>query len=353
MEKYRRSDQYYYDEYDRQTIEALKEKEAAILAAEKSYLAAEENDREELFSIYQTLQLSYSSHGADLAREKEREVKSRIAADERKDEILRKTPAPENVQCRTCGGQMELELTDFTNEGYELLFFFGCPLDHAPRRAFYASGREYLPPKRTCSYCNGELRSKKKKTKYKLIFTDTCKECGKVETIEFEIAKLKDSPIDENDRKKYCIDFIGRRNFFRDLKALADLELPDMPAEEEQSSNIKVQKLNIAAVEKLLGEATEKSGFIKLQFGAVKTGSFLTVDFSLQDPIDREEAKSIKSLKGLIEHTLFSTNWRLVPPGIACTLGHLSGQLNGYADQQDIKKIEKEIRSKKQQKKKA
>ncbi|SER91617.1 hypothetical protein [Pedobacter rhizosphaerae] len=37
MEKYRRSDQYYFDEYDRSTIADLKEKESAVLAAEKLY----------------------------------------------------------------------------------------------------------------------------------------------------------------------------------------------------------------------------------------------------------------------------------------------------------------------------
>jgi len=151
--------------------------------------------------------------------------------------------------------------------------------------------------------------------------------------------------INEDERKKYCTDFIRRRTFLEDLKALADLALPAREILEKNAHpDFKVQQINIAMLEKILEEEIGKSDFIKMQFEKPKKVRYLSVEFSVQDPTDRESSKSIKSLKKIIEAVLFQTNWRLMSPGISCTLGYLSGQLKGYALDEDLRKIAKEIR---------
>lgn len=344
MEKYRKSDQYYIDEYDRCTIDDLKEREASMLDAMAAFEKSEENDREKLFSRYLSLEMAYNTVGTGYARNKRLSIQDSMMADERRDRILQSTRVPSDIRCKTCQLVMNFDLHDFTGIGDELIFIFSCPEGHIPKRGIYADGREYYTKVSKCSYCGGGLKSRKKKTRDQLIFTDTCQDCGKIEVTEFSTKKRKINPIDEKERKKYCTDFIGRRTFEEDLKALADLS-PLMGREEDSNySYANVQQLNIAKLEALLTQEIEKSDFLKLAFEKPKTGKYLTMEFSVQDPTDREAAKSIKKLKKLIETVLFQTNWRLMLPGISCTLGFLNGQLKGYSNRDDLIKIAKEIR---------
>lgn len=306
MENYRKSDEYYYDHYDRQTIADLKEREQLMLAAEKTYKQAEDPDWQSLCAKYGGLFRSYINSGVYWAREREPSVRNLINADERKDVMVKKAGKPFGVKCASCQADMHLELTDFIGEGYRLLFIFSCPAHHAPRRAFYANEKEYFEPERRCSYCNGKLKFHKKNLKKKIVLTHTCIACGKVETMELQGSKLAILPIAEEDRKKYCLDFVKRRAFDEDLELISSLAC-DLDRILETPPTESIRQINIAALEMLLHGEIEKNYFIKLAFDKPEIGRGLTMGFSLQDRSEREAEKSIKLLKKLFGTVLMST----------------------------------------------
>jgi len=345
MEQYRKSDQYYIDEYDRTTIEELKKIEKLMEKAEKRFFIDEDDPKSpETNTDYIGYRMRYLDTGVEYSRNKESSIRAAIQSDERKDRLIRFHAIPANILCDTCGEDMKFELHDFLQRDSDLIFIFSCPNGHLPKKAVYPNGREYFLPKHTCKYCGSDLVSKKKKTKKKLTLTDTCKVCGKVEVLELDISPRKILPVDEEERKKYCTDFKGRNNFMEDLKRIAELgKFTEVDDNKKKYEFDKVKKLNLPQLEQTLTAQIEKSGFIKLQFDKPKTSRYLTMEFSAQDPTDREPEKSIKALKRTIDTTLFHTNWRLMSPGIDYKLGFLSGQLKGFSLDEDILKIAQEI----------
>ncbi|MFB9843951.1 hypothetical protein [Mucilaginibacter ginsenosidivorans] len=345
MEQYRKPDQYYIDEYDRMTIEELKAIEKLMIETGKRFHIDPDaplgpgSDTE-----YIGYRIRYLDTGVALSRNKESSIQERMHSDEKKDRLIRLHPVPTNVRCDTCGVPMKFEMHDFLNKDDDPIFIFSCVNGHVPKKALFASGREYRLPDHHCQHCGGKLLTKKKKTKNRLAITETCKTCKNVEIMEFDISPKLPSPINEDERKKYCTDFKGRRNFYEDVKALADLS--EIFGQQENKTKYgygKVQQLNIAQLETTLTDEIGKAGFIKVQFDKPKRSRYLTVEFSAQDPTDREEAKSVKQLKKTIETALFITNWRLMSPGIEYKLGFLSGKLKGFSLEEDILKIAQEI----------
>ena len=345
-EKFRRTDEYYNDQYDRDTISSMKEIEREMDAAEKSFhidpndLKSPENN-----TAYFSYRRKYLNTGVAYAREKRSVIEERMRMDDQKDRMINAQVIPSNIQCLVCGDDMQFELYDFLEKDTKMLMWFSCPQGHPPRRAFYGTGEEYKAPEDRCDGCGGSIQSSKKRTKTKLTFTEICKGCKKKTVIEFNISpKGMPPPIDETERKKYCIDFIGRRNFEEDLQSIADLpkiiEGQDAKGKYEFKN---INKMNIAQLEEKLTNAIDKSGFVKIQFDKPKISRYLTVEFSVQDTQEREEAKSIKALKKLVDTTLFTTNWRLMSPGFEYRLGFLSGQLKGFSLDEDLLKIAQEI----------
>jgi len=346
MEKYRKSDQYYIDEYDKRTIKRLKELEQLMEQAYKEFKIDMDNPNSQKNNTdYWGYQMQYLNTGVHFARSKEATIQSYIQEDERKDRLIYSTPIPTNVRCNTCFEPMRFELFDFMGKNSELIFIFSCVKKHLPKKAVYPDGREYYISKSSCSYCGGRLIAKKKKTKYKLTLIETCKQCDKTEVLEFDLSPEKILPIIEDERKKYCTDFIGRRDFYDDLKAITDLM--DLLDNEEEVDYSQVKQLNIAQLEQVLSEQIKKANFIKVHFDKPKVSRYLIVEFSAQDPTDRNEAKSIKKLKKVIETALFPTNWRLMSSGISYKLGFLNGQLKGFSVKEDLIKLSREINAKK------
>lgn len=345
MEQHRKPDQYYFDEYDRVTIEELKAIEKLMIEAEKRFHLDPDNplspgsDAE-----YLGYRVRYLDTGVALSRNKESSIHARMQSDEKKDRLIRSHPAPQNVRCDACGKPMKFEMHDFLNNDDDLIFIFSCVDGHVPKKAVFANGREYRLPDRRCKHCGGKLLTKKKQTKNRLRITETCKTCKKVETMEFDISPKYLLPVNEAEQKKYCADFNGRRNFYEDVKALAGLsKIFEQQENKTKYGYGKVQQLNIAQLEATLTDEIEKAGFIKVQFEKPKSSRYLTVEFSAQDPMAREKAKSVKLLKKTIDTALFTTNWRLMSPGIESKLGFLSGQLKGFSLEEDILKIAQKI----------
>lgn len=339
MGKFRKSDQFYTDQYDRYTIAELKELELQIVEAyNKIKINTKMNQGYD--SDYFKLQIQYHDTAVHFARQREKLIKSRIYEDEKKDRLIQAVPIPKNVRCNTCLEQMKFDMFDFVENDSEIIFIFSCIHKHLPKKIVYADGREFYVDKHLCSYCGGKFISTKRETNGKLTFIDTCEQCNKVETIEIDRSVKKILPINEDERKKYCTDFIGVHTFYEDLEAITNLSISL-----DQDSEIafsKLRQLNIAQVEKVLSEELEKAQFTKVQFEKPKVGRYLTVEFSAQDLSDRNETNSVKKLVQIIQKALSLTNWRLDVNSVSYKLGFLSAHIKGYSEKDDLLRILKE-----------
>ncbi|MBI3234814.1 MAG: hypothetical protein HYZ42_12395, partial [Bacteroidetes bacterium] len=314
MEQYRKSDQYYIDEYDRRTIEILRQldDQPRNFDPPRMYNLSNPEEFRELVDRT-TAQLEYNNTGAIRAKNRDEHIRLRIAEDEYKDRMLRMNPVPENVRCNICGERMNFYTDLFKGtHDKELVYLFDCPNNHDRKcKAVYPNGKEWIIPERSCIYCGGRIITTTKNTKKTITLTDTCEKCDKKEVLELDRSIEKILLINEAERKKYCLDFKGRKTFREDLEALASLA--DSRKEKETKYDYShIQQLNISKLERLLTEYVENAGFVKLQFDKPKNDRYLTVEFSAQDPTDRDSRISIKALKKVIEQTLFSTNWKLM-----------------------------------------
>lgn len=233
---------------------------------------------------------------------------------------------------------------DFINDDLNLQFIFSCGNGTKHNQIILSNGQPYKANVRRCPYCNGEIDTIVKKTKYKITAKERCTKCTWSDVMIFDLPKHNDKkiqPINEDDRKKYCTDFVGRRDFIEDLESIAKINLNENKGDGYDVKN--VEKINLPKVEERLTKVIEHKGFIKLLFEQPKISGNVTVKFSVQDPTDRPAEKSIKLLKKTIADELFPTNWRLMTTGISYRLGYLDGQIKGVDLKEDLIKIAKEI----------
>jgi hypothetical protein len=350
MANYRKTDQEYIDDYDRYTIKRLKEleKDSKIPIYNTSNL---KNTKyvisDDPISKYNILTVFYQT-AVRLAQNKEESIRTSKYADEQKDRLIRQTPIPRNIKCEKCGSEMHHEGHLFKENDALLLFYFTCPNKHFPKKVVYPDGRrEWVFKKNVCKKCGCEFDSKTEEEKDRLIFTDTCTGCGDVLTTELELPE-PDLPIDEEERKKYCTDWKGRRTFEQDIQAIGDLmkfcEEQEKERKIREDYNVdKIEKINLPKLENSLVRLSEELGYIKFKFDSHSTENYLSVSFSAQDPTDREERESIKILTKAFKDFLLTTNWRLMTNGIDYRLGLLSGKLRAYVDDEGLLKIAKEI----------
>lgn len=238
----------------------------------------------------------------------------------------------------------------FEENDTRILFAFECPNSHAPRKLIYPDSREKFFPKRRCDSCDYEIRTKSKKKGRKYIITDTCTGCGKITTDGFELPP-KPEPINEAERKKYCLNFIGKETFLQALERIEVLSKHIKLQDEEkllkeESGFEKVERVNVPQMEDRLVKLCEEIGYIKFKFETPVSSRYLTVRFSVQDPSDRTEQASIKKLTKAIKACVFPTNWRLVTTGITYQLEFLTGQQKAYTADEDIMRIGREIKEK-------
>jgi hypothetical protein len=343
MQKYRKSDQYYIDEYDRIIISELKEKEQSLKKAQEDL---KDDSPEADVNKAIALSLNYSEHGIR-ARNKKDAINRWVERDEKKDKLLENYPPPPEPYCTDCNDYMILFDHEFIND--DLLFIFSCGKGTKHNQVLHANGEPYIVPPKLCPYCNSEINTTVKKSKHKITATENCSKCtwSTKHIIDLkETSKEKIQPINEDDRKKYCTDFKGKKSFIEQLEALASITLDDEP--NYNFSNI--EKINLPQVEERLTKAIQSKGYIKLQFDQPKITGNVMVKFSVQDPTERMMEKSIKVLKKTIVDELFPTNWRLMSTEINYRLGFLDGQIKGADLREDLAKIANEIGQKKMQK---
>jgi hypothetical protein len=336
METYRKTDQEYIDNYDRYTIEKLKELERSEPDA----------------SIHDPL-TKFFNEAVSFAQNKNEVIRSRMNQDERKDRLIANTAAPKNVTCNVCNSVMQHETYFFEEESSSLLFVFNCTNKH-PKKVLYSDGKRERPFRRIpCDKCGGEMSSNSEKNEGKLKIIRSCANCANKDICEYDLSS--ELPIIGEDRKKYCTDWIGRTTFLQDFKALSDFAELHFKEEEEkmvkeQYRVDKVERINVPRLEDILFKAAAESQFIKFKFDNIETKSSVIVAFSTQDPTDRNEKESVKNLTSIIKTAVYRTNWRLTSEGVDYRLGVLSGRLKGIEDDEGLLKIAKEIFNEKRKK---
>jgi hypothetical protein len=223
MDIHRRADQYYITAYERLTIRVLKELEQP---AENSEEQTHERDEESMLGkhILDRFSPVFINKAILLAQNRDHWIHEQMAADERKDGLVKQHPIPNHVKCNTCRSAMLYKDHLFRNEGTELIFVFKCPLGHLPNKAIYPNEVECFFSKKRCDYCDHEISSKEEQKDRVLIYTDTCTGCGKVTTWDLDLdwKPEQDPPVTNEDREKYCTQFIGRKTFEQDLKAITN-----------------------------------------------------------------------------------------------------------------------------------
>lgn len=359
MKKYRKTDQEYIDDYDRYTIKWLKEleKESKVpIYYSKDLENIPESEKipswhwGDPLSKYNHFTFFFNS-AIKRAQDREESILTRKHADENKDRLIINTPVPRYIKCNKCSTEMFHETYLFKENDTVLLFVFSCPNKHSPKKVLYPDGiREWIFKISSCDKCGGELNSITEENGHTLRFIDTCKGCGKTSTSEYTIEP--DQPITEEDLKKYCTDWKGRRSFEQDLEAINDFmeghkERESKKKENEDYGVDKIERINVPPLEKRLEKISEELGFIKFKFESTSTKGIVIVSFSAQDPSVRKEKESITELTSAIKKVLLPTNWRLMSDGVDYRLGVLTGRLKAFEDDEGLLKIAKEIKEKK------
>lgn len=333
---HRKPDQYYIDRYDRMTIKNLKNLEGQI------------SDESPLSGIWKDIRVNDA--GSLSARNREETIARWKFDDERKDRLIQETPVPRNIRCDQCDIEMEFTHHHFRHNDPDLFFIFDCPKGHMPRKLVYSSGKVLAIKKKSCNVCgSSDLVESTNTTKKVMSFITKCKRCKNVSKTSYDLTQEEDIlPIDEQDRKKYCLDYKGRRTFNEELVRIGDFYKNYIQKEEEKKLKDeygvdKIEKLNIPHLEKRLQDIIAKLGFIKLDFGKPEVGKQIVLPFSLQDPSIRSEQESLSMLTTALKKNLFHTNWRLTSRGISYRLGYLTAELKVYESEDDLLKIAKEI----------
>ncbi len=147
MESYRKTDQHYIDNYDRTTIQKLKQIEATDRIQWSEIYCTENPQQHKGYDSFNKFYMEAISR----AKIKNSVIQSQIASDEQKDRLIRNNPIPQNIKCSYCNCQMIFELHMFKENDTEILFIYNCPKGHLPKKAIYKTGREYIFAKRKCT----------------------------------------------------------------------------------------------------------------------------------------------------------------------------------------------------------
>lgn len=283
---------------------------------------------------------------------KEETIGEWMQSDQARDQLLETATAPENITCLTCGRLMFVS-SKHLDMGIEdkdrIMFFYDCPLNHLPRRAFYNTGEEFRRKKPVCPKCQTQVVEEDKDTQDKFITIITCPNCNHSETQEIKRTANKPEQPDPDyskDREQFCLSekdglkFIAEKENFTQLAKFMDEQKEKEKHKDLYDKVAQLKKLKIVDLESLLTPALEKEGFIKLQFKNPEITKDVFVPFIVyeQRP-DREEKTSTYALEKLLRKTLKETNWRLTSEGTNYRLGMIEGRLHGYEREEDMLKL--------------
>lgn len=346
---YSRPKQEYIDRYDKATVNDCRWRENF----HKNYKSSDKRTKEEI-SIEKAaseMTLHYDLLFATLRwwENKSKTVQEWMDDDARRDELLETAQAPEGIRCLKCWVPLiskDKSLHDWSGKGERVLFFYDCPSGCLPHCAFFSDGEEYKIKREQCPKCQIDLvRAHERIENEKVIATDTCQQCGYVNSLEYEMGTNdeKPDPNFEKDRTRFCLtEETGRKAMderfqLEEIKKFVDGWKEKEEHKEDYDAVAKIQKLNVLDLEKLLAPTFEKAGYLRLQLGTPEINKDFFLPFTVYDnKSERKDHASTHDLAKLIKKCLADTNWRLMSDGINYRLGFLSGRLRAYEREEDL-----------------
>lgn len=353
--KYLKSEQYYLDLHDKQTVEHCRWIERVMNTPHKPTLDknGEEIDLKPLANAFTEMRV-YFEKGEQYLNKRET-VRGWMKIDEERDRFFEQAKAPDNITCLACGRLMfvitESEEIGYNERPNRVLYFYDCPLKHPPRRAFYDNGEEYRAAKHQCSKCSAYTEEKINREDDVVTTTWTCSKCGEVETWELDLKPkpTKEDVIDENfekDRERFCMtdkegaEYGTWKSSFEALSRSMEEDRKKESQKELYDEVARIKKLKILELEKFLIPQLEKAGFIKFHMKDPDIGKDVFVPFVVYDSApNRTEMASTHDLSRLIRKVLKGTNWRLMSEGVSYRLGMLEGRLRAYERGEDLVKL--------------
>lgn len=290
-------------------------------------------------------------HTGERYIKKDETIRKWMERDEARDKLFETATAPEDITCLTCGRLMFVSSKHFNlsiddKEPDTVLFFYDCPLEHVPRRAFYNTGEEFKRKPPLCSKCQTPVDEEMKDTKKKFVTKFTCPACKHVEKREIERLANKEEKPDpdfEKDRARFCLSDADGQKFIDFKHNLEELsKILEKHKEREKEKDVydavaQLKKLKIVELEEHIRPVLEKEGYIKLQFKNPEITKDVIVPFVVyeQRP-DREGRASTFHLEKTLRKSLRGTNWRLMTDCTNYRLGMLEGRLRGYEREEDL-----------------
>lgn len=342
--------QRYEDIHDRQTIEECLRVER-FMDRSLAKIANDDLKRsEKIMAIYAARDIAVFYTAGERAKQKSTHLEKWIERDRKEQERLDATIPQKNVPCLKCSAVLSFDLKTSWSTGDQerVLLFYSCPNKCLPKRAFFDDGEEYHSEPILCCRCEGstKLTSERKGSLITSIWT--CQECGYKDIDEYDTNKpiIKDPPINEELRQKYCLDADRMREYLDSVQNLKDIEgfMNRIKSEEEDTETNNrmdtLKRLRVIDLQILLEERLVSIGMTKIELSSPVHDRGFRLKISM---LDADSARGDYDSKRLVSKTLkealITTNWRLVSSSLESTLGALSGELIGYTTDDDIRKL--------------
>lgn len=349
MRQLKQPNQEYINNYDRETIKKLKflEKEfSSSFNLRSDYSSYDLSNRS---TIDQNPAVAnFFSEAISRAILRNAAIQSVTEMHLCEERLAKETPTPQNIYCNVCKSEMLFDSHFFKSTLEEqILFVFSCPAGHKPKKVVYPSGQEYQVKETKCS-CGGRFEHSRIRKDNILTLIDTCSSCGKEEFLELDPTEVMELPIDEDDRKKYCLQFLCIPDLLHDLPLFQNVShIFDKEGKENDINKLyevdKIKRINLPALEGMLKKEVEKEGYTKFEFTKTDLSKFIVVTFLVNDTLDRTNRESIKQLSKILNAALFPLNWRLISNSIEYRLGVLSGRIRAYETEIDLLDLAKKI----------
>lgn len=342
---------YYEDLYDRFTVEDCRWHEEWE-PPQKEQKEGEEHLSPKQIQFFYTFandfHLFHLVGDRYLAREKT--INEWMERDRERDTLIANARRP-LVRCQSCGRAMDYidsHLHYGERNGRDSVeFFFGCKPCKKTIRVL--EDGTVIPRKPIlCSKCKKEVECSTRTEGEKIFFIETCKHCGHVEeTIDEEKPPPTQEEIErfERDKKRFCLTPEQGQRYKYYLERTGKMETEKKEHEQNIEFDDKladIKKLNIAGLEKRLRTATKKVGFEDLHISMPPNERVVIIEFSVRDTQEeRREQESTKALEKTINTLLEDTNWSLLSSGVMYRLGMLSGRIQGYETEDQLKELTK------------
>jgi predicted RNA-binding Zn-ribbon protein involved in translation (DUF1610 family) len=329
--KYLKDSVYYYDLYDRFTVERGLRLEKSIM---ESTLTNGLNPK--VVEAYKPVMLQvclYTLTG-ERYRERSNTIQEWIEKDRRRDERYENTQEPHEVRCKFCDKPMEMfdKSLEVGSNPERVVFFYRC-VECGVGKKVYECGEvnDIIPWK--CPQCSKKLTIIDKKTSRKITSTYLCSFCGYKHVTVLDLTPEKPEVTDPEKEKQYridkdrfCLSDKDGQEYIRQMVGIQSLN--EIWKEKKGSYKCPpVKELTISQVEKLLKKELPQHGYTKLSFGEPQMARDVVIDFRLRDETDRVAYDSRKTLKKLLNEALTGTNWKLMNEGVDYRVGILKGRL--------------------------